>query len=72
VEVLNEKREKGDWHNRDSGDSSLGRFGCRCCGCSIGKYYSDGTPWYYDINIEALPNILEGSTYGTVYITPQT
>jgi parallel beta-helix repeat protein len=30
-----------------------------------GEYYYDGTPWYYDINIESQPNTLSGNTYGT-------
>lgn len=35
---------------------------------ALKEYYFDGTPWYYDIRINALPNTLEGNTYGTIYI----
>ena len=35
---------------------------------ALGEYYNDGTPWYYDISINAQPNTLEGNNYGTIYI----
>lgn len=35
---------------------------------ALGWYYDDGTPWYYDININAQPNSLTSNNYGTIYI----
>jgi parallel beta-helix repeat protein len=35
---------------------------------TLNQYYFDGTPWYYDINVNASPNTIAGNSYGTIYI----